>query len=100
MESVSTSVNHQSQDAPPSFPLSNTVRQLHMSQRVQEDIFTTHMDGGSGNFAPIDVDISADVDIEGANLIPAKIEVETERIEPLNWTVVVRLLICPSPSLH
>ena len=95
MESVSTSVNHQSQDVLPPFPLSNAVHQLHMSQRVQEDIFTTHVDGnGLGNFAPIDVDI------EGANLILAKIEAETEWIEPLNWTVIVRLLICPSHSLH
>ena len=95
MGSVSTSVNHRSQDAPPPFPLSNTVRQLHMSQRVQEDIFTIRVDGnGSGNFTPIDVDM------EGANLILAKIKVETEQIKPLNWTVVVRLLICPSHSLH
>ena len=96
MKSVSTSLNHWSQDAPPPFPLSNTVCQLHtMSQRVQEDIFTTHVDrNGSGNFAPINVDI------EGSNLILAKIEVETERIKLLNWTVIVHLLICPSHSLH
>jgi len=97
MESVSpprTPVNR-----PSSFPLSNAG---HQSPREHVDVFTVQMEdrGGSGDFAPIDVDISADVDIEGTNLILAKVEEEVERIEPLNWTIVVRLLVFLPPLFH
>lgn len=92
-------MNHSSYHPPPSFPLSNAV---HQSPREQVDVFAARIEdrGGSGDFAPIDVDISADVDIEGANLILAKVEEEVERIEPLNWTIVVRLLVLLSSFFH
>ncbi|KAL4074141.1 hypothetical protein J3A83DRAFT_2683976 [Scleroderma citrinum] len=98
MESISPPMTpvksaHPSQHPPPSFP--SVVHQPKISQKEQIDVSVVQMEeqGGSGDFAPIDVDIPVDVDIEGANLILANVEEEVERVEPLNWTIVLHRVI-------
>ncbi|KAG1716636.1 hypothetical protein ID866_514 [Astraeus odoratus] len=80
----------------PSSPPSNTSQEPHLYQREQGDVFVAHTEDGGGysdNFAPIDVDIPVDVDMEGANLVLAPEEEEVEQAEPLNWNIALHRTI-------